>query len=96
MTLVPGDMTSGEMTLGRLDRLPPKCTARKRIGAGFPLNTSINQGHPTSIFGKYLFGSNLKSRIFGAFVVKFLPCLPKAPYCFSACESFGGEAAIYS
>ena len=34
------------------------------------------QGHPTSIFGKYLFGlDDLKSRIFGTFVVKFLACL---------------------
>ena len=33
----------------------------------------ISQGHPTSIFGKYLFGRRFEiSRIFGTFVVKFL------------------------
>ena len=36
----------------------------------------IDQGHPTSIFGKYLFGNDLRSRIFETFVVKFLACLP--------------------
>ena len=34
------------------------------------------QGHLTSIFGKYLFGDDLRSRIFRTFVVKFLACLP--------------------
>ena len=34
------------------------------------------QGHPTSIFGKYLSEDDLRSRIFGTFVVKFLLCLP--------------------
>ena len=32
------------------------------------------RGHPTSIFGKYLFGRRF--RIFGPFDVKFLACLP--------------------
>ena len=41
--------------------------------------TKILQGHPRSIFGKYLFGcseDDLRSRIFGTFVVKFLACPP--------------------
>ena len=41
--------------------------------------TIILQGHPRSIFGKYLFGcseDDLRSRMFGTFVVKFLACPP--------------------
>ena len=38
-----------------------------------PIIKNISGRHPTSIFGKYLFG---RSRIFGTFVVKFLACLP--------------------
>ena len=45
-------------------------TNLKHIKQGHPL------GHPASIFGKYLFGKYLTSRIFGTFVVKFLACLP--------------------
>jgi len=37
---------------------------------------NIEQGHPTTIFGKYLFGRRFEIRIFGTFVVKFLTCLP--------------------
>ena len=37
----------------------------------------ITQGHPTTIFGKYpVREDDLRSRIFGTFVVKFLACLP--------------------
>ena len=36
----------------------------------------LKQGHPTSIFGKYLFEDDLRSRIFGTFFIKFLACLP--------------------
>ena len=36
-----------------------------------------NQEHPTSIFVKYLFGTDdLRSRIFETFFFKFLACLP--------------------
>ena len=34
------------------------------------------QGHPMSIFGKLCSEDDLRSRIFGTFVVKFLACLP--------------------
>ena len=48
-----------------------------------------NQGHPTSIFGKYLFGrlfetleDYLRYKIFGTFFVKFRACLPRSPRIF--------------
>ena len=44
-----------------------------RLRSRYSKLSKIFQGHPTSIFGKYLFG---RSRIFGTFVVKFLACLP--------------------
>ena len=34
------------------------------------------QGHPTTIFGNICSEDDLRSRIFGTFVVKFLACLP--------------------
>ena len=34
------------------------------------------QGHPTTIFGNICAEDDLRSRIFGTFVVKFLVCLP--------------------
>ena len=36
----------------------------------------LKQGHPTSIFGKYLFEDDLRSRISGTFFIQFLACLP--------------------
>ena len=41
----------------------------KRVHDGF-------QGHSTYTFGKYLLEDDLRSSIFGTFVVKFLACLP--------------------
>ena len=41
----------------------------KRVHDGF-------QRPLTYTFGKYLFGNDLRSRIFGTFVLKFLACLP--------------------
>ena len=38
--------------------------------------TRLKQGHPTAIFGKYLFGRRFEISNFGTFVVKFLACLP--------------------
>ena len=42
MTLVPGDMTSGEMTFGRLDRLPLECEWYRRNNQlkEIPINAS--------------------------------------------------------
>ena len=42
MTLVPGDMTSGEMTFGRLDRLPSECEWYRRNNQlkEIPINVS--------------------------------------------------------
>ena len=34
------------------------------------------QGYPTTIFGNVCSEDDLRSRIFGTFVVKFLACLP--------------------
>ena len=36
----------------------------------------LKQRHPTSIFGKYLFGRRVRSRIFGTSAVEFLASLP--------------------
>ena len=41
MTQVTGDMTSGEMTLGRLDRLPSK--ARKFLGWPISMIDSVDK-----------------------------------------------------
>ena len=41
------------------------------------IDVAINQGHPTSIFGKNICSEDdLRSRIFGTFFVKFLTSLP--------------------
>ena len=36
----------------------------------------VHRGHPTTIFGNICSEDDLRSRIFGSFVVKFLACLP--------------------
>ena len=41
------------------------------------LEEILFRGHPTTVFGKNICSEDdLRSRIFGTFVVKFLACLP--------------------
>ena len=50
------------------------CLLRRK--GGCDVDKHDYQGHPTSIFGNICSEDDLKSRIFGTFVVKFLACLP--------------------
>ena len=49
-------------------------TKKKTLSKVFKLRL-IKQGHPRSIFGNICSEDDLRSRIFGTFLVKFLACL---------------------
>ena len=67
MTQVSGDMTSGEMTLGRLDRLPSTVsnikavrikymiTSEIRSGSSIQLCLSVSEGRYKERYGEYAY-----------------------------------------
>ena len=57
--------------------------ALRRFNSAMDSIPPVSQGHPKSIFRKYICSEDdLRSRMFGTFVVKFLACLPASPRIF--------------